>query len=53
VDLVSRGVTLGSDSLVSDHIPIVHQDIEPRILIPLAAVVSSLSISASRSCSSS
>jgi lipopolysaccharide transport system permease protein len=36
---VSRGVTLGSDSLVS-NIPIVTKTSSPRILIPLAAVVS-------------
>jgi lipopolysaccharide transport system permease protein len=36
---VSRGVMLGSDSLVS-NIPIVTKTSSPRILIPLAAVVS-------------
>ncbi len=36
---VARGVTLGSDSLVS-NIPIVTKTSSPRILIPLAAVVS-------------
>jgi len=36
---VSRGVTLGSDSLVS-NIPIVTKTSSPRLLIPLAAVVS-------------
>jgi lipopolysaccharide transport system permease protein len=36
---VSRGVTMGSDSLVS-NIPIVTKTSSPRLLIPLAAVVS-------------
>lgn len=36
---ISRGVMLGSDSLVS-NIPIVTKTSSPRILIPLAAVVS-------------
>ena len=36
---VSRGVTMGSDSLVQ-NIPIVTKTSSPRILIPLAAVVS-------------
>lgn len=36
---VSRGVSLGADSLVS-NIPIVTKTSSPRILIPLAAVVS-------------
>jgi lipopolysaccharide transport system permease protein len=36
---VSRGVTMGSDSIVS-NIPIVTKTASPRLLIPLAAVVS-------------
>lgn len=38
---VSRGVTLGSDSLVQ-NIPLVTKTSSPRIIIPLAAVVSVL-----------